>query len=86
MKTTKLLGLLIGAAGVLLHSAVVQAADTVYNDGDIFLGFRATFGTGIAQDLLVNLGPASQFKTGSGFTLDVGNISADLAAVFGSDW
>jgi hypothetical protein len=86
MKTTKLLSLLLGAAGLLLDPGFARAASTIYNDGDVFLGFRATSGTGSAQDYLVNLGPASQFKTGGGFVLNVGDIGADLTAVFGSDW
>lgn len=68
-----------------LRDACAQSALT-YNDGDLFLGFRATDGT---SDYLVNLGQASQFvgqSSGSSQQASVGNIGADLTTVFGSDW
>jgi elongation factor P hydroxylase len=66
-----------------------EAATTSYNDGDVFMGFRATSGAGITKDYVVNLGPASQFtslSSGTTITLSLGNIGADLTAVFGPDW
>ena len=60
-----------------------------YHDGDLFLGFRATGGTGATQDYLVNIGQPAQFVNappGSSFLVNTGNLSSDLAVVFGSDW
>ena len=57
-----------------------------YNDGDLFLGFRATDGT---SDYLINLGQPAQFVNatpGSTFPVQVGNTNPDLVATFGSDW
>src|SRR5215470_2694070 len=66
-----------------------KAATTTYQDGDVFVGFRATSGTGVTKDYLVNLGPASQFTSvpsGTTITLSLGNLGADLSATFGPTW
>lgn len=58
----------------------------VYNDGDLFLGFRATDRT---NDYLVNIGQPTPFVTaapGSSFQVVTGNLSTDLIATFGADW
>jgi hypothetical protein len=80
-------------AGLLLISASLgltatgSAATATYNPGDIFMGFRADSASGITQSVLVNLGPASQFRDAtSSFTVPVGNIGGDLTAVFGTNW
>jgi hypothetical protein len=57
-----------------------------YNDGDLFLAFRATDST---KDYLVKIGQAAQFvnaSPGSSFTVATGSIVSDLVATFGSDW
>ena len=57
-----------------------------YNDGDLFLGFRATDRT---SDYLINIKQPAQFVNappGSTFQVDVGTTSADLITAFGSDW
>ncbi len=75
------------ALGIQAFSVLpASAGTTTYNDGDVFLGLRATSGTGVTKDYLVNIGPASQFRDGPSKTLILGNIGADLATVFGSDW
>jgi len=73
-------------AATLWLASAAEGTKTVWNDGDVFLGFRATSGTGLTLDYLVDLGQASQFKNNSTFTLSIGNIGLDLASVFGSDW
>src|SRR5262249_29863605 len=72
----------------LLSAAVIQstalAQSTLnYTNGDIFIGFRSTDGT---QNYIIDIGQASQFTSGTSFTLSLGNVGADLAAVFGSNW
>ena len=80
--------------GVFAGSAVAQstrgqpdgATTLTYNDGDLFLGFRATDRT---SDYLVNIGQPTQFVNaapGSTFPVAVGSTSADLATAFGADW
>jgi hypothetical protein len=58
----------------------------MYNDGDLFLGFRATDGT---SDYLVNIGQPTQFVNappGSTFPVDTGNLVLDLVTAFGANW
>lgn len=82
-----LITVLLALAGLAVAAPSAGAAPT-YNNGDLFLGFRASGGTGATSDYLVNIGPASQYlNAGSSFTVTgVGNIGADLAALFGPDW
>ena len=74
--------LMLIAASLGLSS---NASAATYVAGDIFLGFRIDGGT---QDYLINIGQASLYKSPSAstFTVPVGNIGADLSAVFGSNW
>jgi hypothetical protein len=83
--------LLFGAFGI---AASATAAPTptptpvplTYNDGDLFLGFRATDRT---LAYLVKIGQPGQFVNaapGSTFPVTVGNTSPDLVAAFGADW
>ena len=85
MKYTQLrsLALTALAAGTALLTPVAQAATSAA--GDLFLGVHATGGTGATQDYVVNIGPASQFLTGSA-TLTVKNINADLTLLYGGSW
>jgi hypothetical protein len=88
--TYKFLLLIICAVSVLYNprSTFGQVAVT-YHDGDLFLGFRATGGTGATLDYLVDIGQPAQFVNatpGSSFLVNTGNLSSDLVAVFGSDW
>ena len=76
----------------LIASPSVITAATVANPSanDIFLGFRASGGTGASTSYLVNLGQYSQFSgatPGSTISLSgIGDIGADLAATFGANW
>jgi hypothetical protein len=55
-------------------------------DGDCFLGFRSTNSLDSINAYLVKVGQATQFESGGDVTLDLGNISADLASIYGADW
>jgi hypothetical protein len=64
-------------------------AAVTYNNGDLFLGFRAAGGNGFTKDYLVNVGPASQFTGASApLNLNLGNIGADLSSsgLYGNSW
>lgn len=85
---------ILSLAGALVTSLSAEAV-LVPNPqpGDIFLGFRASGGEGASVSYLINLGPDTQFRNatpGSSFILgDLGNIAADLVALFSSedlDW
>jgi hypothetical protein len=70
-----------------MMSSTAPEATVHYHDADLFIGFRATGGTGAAQDYLVNIGQPGQFVTANGsFQVPIGNIITDLNAVFGPDW
>jgi hypothetical protein len=83
----------VGLATTLAISTSASfAATTVANpaSNDIFLGFRASGGSGASTSYLVNLGQYSQFSgatPGSTISLSgIGDIGADLAATFGANW
>jgi len=93
--------LLFAATAAFLTGALEVHAQTppqtvpVPTPGDVFLGVRASGGTGASDSYLVNLGPDTQFSSaavGSTFSittvhgLPIGNIEADLAAKYGNDW
>jgi hypothetical protein len=76
--------ILAGSALTLTLAGHASAAGLSANTGDLFIGFHAISGTGVQQDLLIDIGPASQFENGTSLTLNIGNIGADLTSVFGS--
>ena len=82
MKLKKLFTAIATAAVVFIASS---AQAQTYTGNDLFLGFRSTSGS---QCYVVNIGQASQFTGASGpvTVSGLGNIAADLAAVFGNDW
>ncbi len=86
MKRTLLTALIIASIGGLTGSTA--RAVLSYTAGDLFLGFRASGGTGATQDYLVNIGQLSQFslQNGASFSLSLGNIGADLTSLYGADW
>jgi len=88
MKTSRPLGSLVLAYLALTASQAVAQVTVHYNDGDLFLGFRATEGTGSDQDYLVDIGQPDQFVNApSGGTILITNPSStDLSTVFGADW
>ena len=72
-----------------LVPAVLFSAENPPNfvQGDIFMGFRATGGDGVADTYLVNIGPAATFRDAtSTVTPAIGNIEADLVAIYGTEW
>ncbi len=78
----------ITAALAAFVCAVPASANAAYTDGDVFLCFRATGGVGASTDILVDLGPVTQFTTATGH-LDVnlgGDILADLSDTYGPNW
>jgi hypothetical protein len=85
MKTSRLLGSLVLACLALIASQAVAQVTVHYNDGDLFLGFRAT---DRSQDYLVDVGQPNQFVTAPpGGTITITNASPiDLSTVFGTDW
>ena len=58
--------------------------------GDVFVGFRASDGTGASVSYLVKIGSDTTFRNApAGTEFDVaglGGVGADLAAAYGSDW
>lgn len=81
--TTALVGL-AGLAATASAQSTISAAD-----GDLFLGFYATSGTGVASNLEVDLGSISTYTT----TLADGNLhsisklsAADLSSTYGASW
>jgi hypothetical protein len=77
---------LLALAGISLFATSAKATNT-YTDGDLLLGFFASGGTGATSTYVVDLGSATNFTSaGSDLSLSIGNIGADLAAVYGSSW
>ena len=62
-------------------------AALTYTDGDLILGFRATGGTGGTTNVLFDIGSAAIFRDATTqLTLSIGNVGADLSAIFGASW
>lgn len=80
----------IAGAGLLLQAQSARAATVpTPAEGDLFVGFRATSGTGSATSYLVKLGADTLFRNtaaGTTITLSLGNLGNDLSATFGNDW
>jgi hypothetical protein len=75
--------------GAFLAVSSVSEAALNYSDGDLLLAFRASGGAGAATDYIVNLGSASTYVNAvTTLVLDteIGNIKADLDAIFGANW
>ncbi len=82
MKLHTLKSALLAIAGLALIASSAKA-QTVYNDGDIFIGFN----NGGTNDYLIDVGQASQFVGVTGtVNLSIGNTGADLSAIFGAGW
>ena len=78
--------LALAGAAMVAGSASAQTALS-YNTGDLFLGIRATGGTGSTKDLLIDLGSAATYRDATAvMTLSLGNLSQDLADTFGASW
>ena len=81
------LAVLAAVVGLSVATPAAQAA--AYNDGDVFLCFRATGGQSGTTDYMVNLGPVTQFTGAAGAILSVplgGDTLTDLATIYGDDW
>lgn len=77
----------LAVLAVLSAGAVAHATSFNYTDGDFLVGFNATSGTGNATNLVIDLGniPFTSPAPTGGTALSL-NISADLTAVYGSQW
>ena len=77
---------MLAFAGLALGAGSASAqAPVSYAEGDLLLGVR---GTSATEEYVVNLGQASTY-TGAASTFTVsglGNIKADLDAIFGTGW
>ena len=84
MKILPVVGLM--ATATLLIAAPVP----VPQNGDLFVGFRASAGTGASVSYLVNLGSDANFRNqplGTVLTLSsLGDLGADLVATYGPSW
>jgi hypothetical protein len=79
MKSTKLI---MSALAVLsVCEAAVQAQTFTYNTGDLLASFRKS---GSADDLIVDLGSASNFQNASG-SMNFSGVSSSLSTVFGGN-
>jgi hypothetical protein len=82
---------LLALAGFGLFANSAKAVDATYSVGDLFIGFHKTGG---AQNYLINIGQASQYRDAvSGFSLmsagpllDGSVIATELVSIFGSNW
>jgi hypothetical protein len=81
MKKTLLAALAI--AGLAVTTGAQAQTPTSYTAGNIFLGFRASGGTGSGNSYLINLGNFADLTTTPGQILSLGT---SLSTVFGSDW
>ncbi|MEK7951844.1 hypothetical protein [Luteolibacter soli] len=71
----------------VLAPAALHAAAPTFAQGDILMGFHATSGDGVADTYVVNLGSAASYRDAtSNITPTLGNIGADLAAIYGANW
>lgn len=84
------LGMMAFTVSALSIAASHGAVVAVPQDGDVFLGFRATSGDGSSFSYVINLGQYSQFSSqtpGSTVGLSgLGDVGADLVSLFGSGW
>ncbi|MFZ4593010.1 MAG: beta strand repeat-containing protein [Verrucomicrobiaceae bacterium] len=70
-----------------LAPSVQAATVTAPAAGDIFLGFRASGGTGAGSSYIVNIGNDSTFRNATpSSTISLGSIGTDLAATYGATW
>ena len=89
MKISKLVYTVVLAIVMMaLASPHANAGPVTYTADDLFMCFRATGSPGATQDYVVNIGQASKFTSASstGAVTGLGNIAADLVAVFGPNW
>jgi hypothetical protein len=84
MKFNRIMAL---AALSLAAAAPAGAALVTFNQGDLLMGFHADGGQGAGQTYVVDIGSAASFRDASGtLTLTLGDIGADLTAIYGAGW
>lgn len=80
---------LLALAGSALLTAHARAGavkvPATAADGDLFLGIRATGGTGSDKDVIVDLGNAEELALASQ-TISTGDLASKLATAFGAGW
>ena len=91
MTKNTILSKTIAAAASLVLCVTAASAATLVNGtngaGELFIGFRATGGTGATTNIVLDLGSAAGFSAlATGSTVSLGNIGSDLATAFGSTW
>ena len=81
------LALLLAMAGSALLTTTAKAAND-YDAGDLLLGFHANSGTGATQEIVVNLGSATQFLETNTSTITVSppSLKSALDSTFGTSW
>jgi hypothetical protein len=89
MKQTKsiLLAAMIALTGSVAFNTA-HAAPLSYSAGNIFIGFRATGGTGADKSYLLNLGNFADLTIlkGGDTPVQLFSLSSQLSTIFGSDW
>lgn len=86
---SKLRGGVLALVGSILTIHAASAAVTNHNNGDLYIGFRASGGQGSDVSYLINIGSNTTYRdaeAGSSFSVSVGNIAADLASEYGENW
>ncbi len=91
MTKNTILSKTIAAAASLVVLATAAHAATLVNGssgaGELFIGFRATGGTGATTNVVLDLGSAAGFSAlTTGSTISLGNIGSDLVSAFGATW
>ena len=87
MKKTLLAAIAIAGFAVTT-SAQAQTNPISYSAGNIFLGFRASGGTGAANSFVFNLGNFADLTIvgNGGSPQQVVDLGSELTTVFGADW
>lgn len=78
---------LLGALTLTGASIAAGATVTVPDNGDIFLGVRASGGQGSGVSLLINVGDDTTFRNAAaGSTVSLSNVGTELTTAFGANW
>lgn len=88
MKANFLSVVFVALTSALIVRPSAKAGTVSTSAGDLFLGVRAVSGAGATQDYIVNIGQASAYRDAiSPFAVpNLGDLGADLIAVFGANW
>lgn len=78
---------LIGGIALASASIAAGATVTVPDNGDIFLGVRASGGQGSGVSLIINVGDDTTFRNAAaGSTISLANVGVELSTAFGANW